>query len=87
MSERHPQLSLATRGEDWATQGQPKGKSRGLQRTILLPNKHKCMRLLRMEAVLRMRRGCLGDTEALRRGRGRAKPEESAVLLEGGTDH
>ena len=53
----------------------------------MLPNKHKCMRLLRMEAVLRMRRGCLGDTEALRRGRGRAKPEESAVLLEGGTDH
>ena len=23
--ERHPQLSLATRGEDWASQGQPKG--------------------------------------------------------------
>ena len=25
--ERHPQLSLATRGEDWASQGQPKGKA------------------------------------------------------------
>ena len=24
---RHPQLSLATRGEDWASQGQPKGKA------------------------------------------------------------
>ena len=24
--ERHPQLSLATRGEDWASQGQPKRK-------------------------------------------------------------
>ena len=23
----HPQLSLATRGEDWASQGQPKGKA------------------------------------------------------------
>lgn len=45
------------------------------------------MRLRRMEAVLRMRRGRLGDTEALRRGRSRAKPEESAVLLEGARDH
>lgn len=43
------------------------------------------MRLLRMQAVLRMRKGRLGDTEAL--GRGRAKPEESAILLEGGRDH
>ena len=34
------------------------------------------MRLLRMEAVLRTRRGCLGDTEALRRGRGRAKARD-----------
>ena len=25
--ERNPQLSLATRGEDWASQGQPKGKA------------------------------------------------------------
>ena len=27
MVERNPQLSLATRGEDWASQGQPKGKA------------------------------------------------------------
>ena len=27
--ERHPQLSLATRGEDWASQGQPKGARGG----------------------------------------------------------
>ena len=25
IKRRHPQLSLATRGEDWASQGQPKG--------------------------------------------------------------
>ena len=25
--ERNPQLSLATRGEDWASQGQPQGKA------------------------------------------------------------
>ena len=25
--ERNPQLSLANRGEDWASQGQPKGKA------------------------------------------------------------
>ena len=28
-SQRVPQLSLATRGEDWASQGQPKGKADG----------------------------------------------------------
>ena len=28
--ERHPQLSLATRGEDWASQGQPKGKANSI---------------------------------------------------------
>ena len=27
--QSHPQLSLATRGEDWASQGQPKGKAEG----------------------------------------------------------